>query len=725
MHRHLLILTVAGLVVLMVGRSPAAESGPPSEDEQTLQAAGVGTDGPALLEFFRRRSTPDADQGKIQDLIHKLGDRSAQVRNKAEVDLVAVGQPAIPLLRQAVEGHDIAVAGRAKTCLRKIGTVPEDMVPAAAARVLALRQPEKTAEVLLNYLTTVSDEDLSQEVQSALAAVAFRDGRLDPVLGKALGDKNPGRRAAAAVALCRGAGERAVPEVAPLLHDPEVSVRRRVAPALADLRDGDAVPVLIALLGELPEAQAAEVDSFLYNLAGDLAPHCFHGSESSGREECRAIWSQWWRQTDGSALVTKFRQATPSERDRARMKSLLKELGNDDFAVREQASRDLTAMGMVAVPLLRQAMKDPDVEIAQRAENCLKRIVPDPAKVVSPGEVLMDESGHPVAGVPKPGNVLPAGAARVVALKKPPGAAEALLAYLPMADSDQRMEEVRDALTALAFHDGGPDRTLLQALQDPAASRRGAAAVALSRAARTELPEVHPLLEDRDPGVRLQVALVLAGLREKDAVPVLIALLGELPGDKLWQVEDLLRRLAGSQAPDVPLGTDKASERKCREAWAAWWRANSSRINLARLDSTPHLLGYTLITQLEAPGRGGRVLEVGPDRKVRWHIEGLALPMDAQVLPGNRVLIAEYQGGRVTERSFQGDILWEKAVGMPINVQRLADGSTFIATQQQLLQVDRAGKETAVDYHPPGGGFLGGRKLRDGQIACITQGGIF
>ena len=39
-----------------------------------------------------------------------------------------------------------------------------------------------------------------------------------------------------------------------------------------------------------------------------------------------------------------------------------------------------------------------------------------------------------------------------------------------------------------------------------------------------------------------------------------------------------------------------------------------------------------------------RLWEFGPDGKARWKLDRLLGPMDAQVLPSGRVLIAEYQG---------------------------------------------------------------------------------
>ena len=59
--------------------------------------------------------------------------------------------------------------------------------------------------------------------------------------------------------------------------------------------------------------------------------------------------------------------------------------------------------------------------------------------------------------------LLMAAACRLVAIRKPTGAAEVLLAYLPCAPDEAVVNEVRAALAAVAMRDGKPEVVLLQA----------------------------------------------------------------------------------------------------------------------------------------------------------------------------------------------------------------------------------------------------------------------
>src|SRR5207249_1728317 len=106
--------------------------------------------------------------------------------------------------------------------------------------------------------------------------------------------------------------------------------------------------------------------------------------------------------------------------------------------------------------------------------------------------------------------------------------------------------------------------------------------------------------------------------------------------------------------------------------------------------------------------------ELDRDGKLRWQIRGLHSPFQAQVLPGDRILVAEYAGGRVTERNLKGDILWQKSVPSAMQCQRLPNGNTFIVSPTFLVEVDSAGKEIFQERQL--GSLVAAKKLRNGQI---------
>ncbi len=182
--------------------------------------------------------------------------------------------------------------------------------------------------------------------------------------------------------------------------------------------------------------------------------------------------------------------------------------------------------------------------------------------------------------------------------------------------------------------------------------------------------------------------------------------------------------MAGDSAPTVALSADTEGRKRCSQAWAEWWRQNSGRVALTRPEREP-MLGLLLVVEGHNPTtRTGSVSEMDRAGKVRWKIPNLLFPLDAQVLAGQRVLIAEQSGNRVTERDLTGKVLWEKQFSSPFYVRRLRNGNTFIAGRNQLLEIDPRGTQL-FSHQRVNDTILAARRLRDGQVAYLTYQGFY
>jgi HEAT repeat protein/outer membrane protein assembly factor BamB len=480
------------------------------------------------------------------------------------------------------------------------------------------------------------------------------------------------------------------------LKDPSPAVRKQAALTLAESNAADAIPVLIDLLAELPVAECKEIEEYLTELAGEwklaVQPN---GNDKSAWKSRRDIWRTWWRNGDGQAQLAAIRQHTPTPELRRKVKTLLDRLGDDAFAAREAADRELRQLGRVALPQLREAASSHDAEVARRVRRLIERIASDPSRK------------------------LPRAAVRLVALCKPDGATAALLAYFPLAEEENLDEEVRNALIALACRGGKLDGALRHALSDDRAKVRAVAAESLARGGGREgRAAARKLLDDKNPSVRLRVALALARAGDKDAVPLLIDLLVVLPDEEVGEVEETLYELAGDAPPKLPSAEENDAKQKRRDAWAGWWKTNAPRIDLSLLN-THATLGFTLLCDT---GKG-RVFEIDRRGKELWSIGNLKSPGDAVVLPGNRVLIAEFAANRISERDFTGKILWQKQVDNPVGVQRLANGNTLILLYKgSILEIDRADKVIYAINNIPGG-VKAARRGRQGDIFYVTPNG--
>jgi hypothetical protein len=408
---------------------------------------------------------------------------------------------------------------------------------------------------------------------------------------------------------------------------------------------------------------------------------------------------------EGPDLLEYFRKKTLKQPDPKEIAALVKQLGDEDFGTREKAFTTLVSMGASALAGIKAEENDPDLEVRERVADLKKRI---------------DTKAEPI---------LQAAAARMIAKLKPDGAADSLMAFVPFASDPMVVDEICKTLGAVAVHNGKVEPVILKSLNDAIAIKRGAAGEALARSGvKEEFPNMKKLLKDGDVSVRYRVCTAMMTLQDKDIVPVMIDLLGELSPNQLWPIEEALLRLAGDKGPSVALGNDPVARKACRDAWSKWYAANEKTIDIAKLSQGNVFLGYTLIVQLNnrigvgGGGNTGEIFELDKDKNVRWKISmPTGYPVDAQIVGAGRVLVAEYQGGKVSERDLKGDVKWEYACGgNPFSVQRLGNGNTFIAMQGRLVEIDR-NKDVVWSFQRPNNDIIRARKLPTGEVAFITN----
>jgi hypothetical protein len=400
--------------------------------------------------------------------------------------------------------------------------------------------------------------------------------------------------------------------------------------------------------------------------------------------------------TNGADVLAFFRKRTLSADDLRSVPKLVQQLGDNDFDRRESATRKLLDFGPPVVPLLRPATNDADAEVSRRAKEIIAEI----------------EGGA--------GPALPMAAARHVVRTKSEGAVEVLVNYLPFADNGNVIGEVMDTLVALTPKVEQADAVLKAALKDPLALKRAAGAYVLGRAKDERLRgEVRKLLADKDATVRFRAALGLLAGRDKAGVPPLIELATEAHDDLTWQAEDVLVRLADDYPAGLVLGDTDDARALRRVAWTKWWEANAAKTDLAKLTEQERHLGYTLVPEMHA----NKVWEIGADKKILWSVDVPGCPIDAQVLPGGRFLVAELNGNQVTERDMTGKVLWEHKVNTPIACARLPNGQTFIGTNHSLHVVTPDHNEV-MTYKPADNFFIHSvQRLRNGHMVCVSMEG--
>jgi hypothetical protein len=295
---------------------PARAQTPPADpaaaaDEQLLRDAGLKTDGPALLTYFRDRTLSTEEQDRLAAVVAGLGARTYVAREKAMKALQRAGQMARPFLEQALLSHpDPEVIRRADLCLRRLARDPESDRLAAAARSVGRQKPAGAAAVLLGYLPFAPDAGVADEVRHALTATALRDGRPEAVVLADLKDRLAVRRAAAGAALVR-AGKTAATPARALLKDDDPQVRLPVALALAEAGAKDAMPVLIELLTTLPPSQRWQAEELLFRVAGEKAPPETLAT-GARPERVREAWTAWWKANEAKVDLAQLTRSPPT-----------------------------------------------------------------------------------------------------------------------------------------------------------------------------------------------------------------------------------------------------------------------------------------------------------------------------------------------------------------------------------------------------------------------------
>jgi hypothetical protein len=123
--------------------------------------------------------------------------------------------------------------------------------------------------------------------------------------------------------------------------------------------------------------------------AGPPLPSLWDELESP--EPARAYRAVWALEAAGDeAVVFLEGRLRPVAGDPARLARLIAELDNDRFAVREEASRELERLGVVAEPALRQALRQAgSAEVRMRLTALLARLGPATPRAGSADELRL------------------------------------------------------------------------------------------------------------------------------------------------------------------------------------------------------------------------------------------------------------------------------------------------------------------------------------------------
>ncbi len=670
-------------------------------NEDTLEAdtvyltkVGFSLAPPDLGNWLTRKSKGSFTEAEIVKAIADLSSPSKEIQTQGIMALTSMGPTGRPALRNLENSSEGLVKTLAKSCLEMVGN-QSSRTEIAVIRTLTTSSPELAMRGILEVFPVLDDELTWDFARKSLFELTWRKSAPDQLILDALSSPSKTQRILAWEMLIPA--QKLLPKdlLRKNIKDESPEVRFLIAATLSRNLDSLGFESLIELLPVLPENKAQEAEDLLLEIAGDFAPQEFTKNKGTPKGNS-GLWKKWWTEINGEKLLPEFTQKIPTPEDQIKIKALIRDLGDDNFETREKASTKIKALGDLVVPSLRSLTNSLDVEIKGRAKSLLEEMGESKSKPISPSLV------------------------RILALKKTKGLLPALLAYFPVAESDEQFNEFLESATLYARQQPLPDAAVLKSLNAENLRVKLASGMLLLPFDDAISKEtVKTILTDKSPWIRNRMALALVNLADKSAVPVLINTLADLNQEQSSDTDAFLFELAGANLPtDLP--ASPSDRKKTKDAWLAWWSKNADKTSLTKsllgnLQAISN--GNTIISSMA----NNQVLELDRNGKARWTITGLSGPMDAQALPNGRILITEHHNMKITERSTKGDILWTKTVtSNPLSATRLRSGLTSITCRNMILEVDRSGKEI-LNLPRPQSDIMSAERLRDGSYLIATN----
>ena len=372
--------------------------------------------------------------------------------------------------------------------------------------------------------------------------------------------------------------------------------------------------------------------------------------------------------TQGALQFLRELHLGPEERNL--VSQLIRQLGDDEYARREEASLRLRRFSQLPADLMNAAMSGRDAEIRWRAKSILDTSEGRIASLLSASYRVL---------------------AKEAAQKTPPeGAAEAIVRSLEYCRTPSLLESAREALLAtsqktdLAY----PEKTLA----NPLASARGMCGEAIIRLSPQQFDAVLPLLEDREPKVSLAIARAITNSGDRRGVGTLVRLLESDDPAIRSQTSYFLDALFGRKTFFPAYGDPAQRAAKAKE-WKEFVATDGQTAKLlvpvkVRTSARGDLRGNTLL----ATGSQGVVKEIDPQGAVLWEFR--IDSWSAEKLPSGNTLIAAYSANRLVEVDLTGKVVWEISGFSAMKAKPLANGNYLVAdfNGHKAIEYDREKK---------------------------------
>jgi hypothetical protein len=357
----------------------------------------------------------------------------------------------------------------------------------------------------------------------------------------------------------------------------------------------------------------------------------------------------------------------PDVKRREHAANLIKDLGSEEFQVREDAHVALTRMPNVPIDLLRASTKSPDAEVRWRSIKILRSVEEDDREKRLSRAFLRIEK------------------------HRLPGLADVVLRLMPQLERETTRRAARQALQATA---SPSDIKLLRRATrtGPTHVRTAALGTLVTTAGEDVADELLSFLEDDADEIRLLAARELAQLERRECLPVLGRLLDSEDLAIRVRCHLLLQAITGQRHGYLAYDDEQARTAAAKK-WRDWLAEHGGDSDL-KFPPAAHTvaLGKTILCVwaekklIEIDATGTKTFEVG----------GFRYPWGCQGLPNGHRLICDSEQRCVIEYDAEGNEVWRKGSlpGGPGCVQRLDSGNTLISMMSsgQVMELAPGGR---------------------------------
>lgn len=370
------------------------------------------------------------------------------------------------------------------------------------------------------------------------------------------------------------------------------------------------------------------------------------------------------------------------------------ELGNENFEIREQASKELLKLNNLAIFELKKALKSNDVEVVKRASDCLEKISPNESTALKCAVIRLLGKSDP----------------RLV------------FEYFSKIAETPELDLMTSEAILDAFNSSIKTNTsLVKLLEDFPGPKNPNARIIIARTlakGNPKGPAFKKLAENDAPIIRANAALALLQEKDKNAVGLLISLLSELKTNQMAPIACMLNELIEDKNSEMEIKKKNPSSIAIKNSLQEAWNKKNNHLELSRY-SPVQLMPRRILVSLAEVNLSGKICSLNPDGSISEIFRCPSYASHAHAINHSLILLIEKSRGQLVVNN-AGETLERNSPlisVLAINIDET--GKRQILNRQNLTVMDHTNKVLQnIEFKND---CLTGTRLTNGDYAVIFK----